>query len=166
VEDSKVKHFHNKTNAEIEQRTTEASGFPITTAMSRSITKALKIEIPVRAIEARKQLVSVLSHATPSVLIISVQTRRELHVWPTGEIDGATKELAEISTPEKVIRIIIEHWNLEKVSKALEYLQLRSTSMKVLNYVDCLKVWTEGKKYFDHVPSIFSIRACCKYTST
>jgi hypothetical protein len=161
-----VKHFHNKTNAEIEQRTTEASGFPITTAMFRSITKALKIEIPVRAIEARKQLVSVLSHATPSVLIISVQTRRELHVWPTGEIDGATKELAEISTPEKVIRIIIEHWNLEKVSKALEYLQLRSTSMKVLNYVDCLKVWTEGKKYFDHVPSIFSIRACCKYTST
>ena len=135
-----MKHFHNKTNAEIEQRTTEASGFPITTAMSRSITKALKIEIPVRAIEARKQLVSVLSHATPSVLIISVQTRRELHVWPTGEIDGATKELAEISTPEKVIRIIIEHWNLEKVSKALEYLQLRSPSMKVLNYVDCLKV--------------------------
>jgi hypothetical protein len=122
VEDSKVKHFHNKTNAEIEQRTTEASGFPITTAMFRSITKALKIEIPVRAIEARKQLVSVLSHATPSVLIISVQTRRELHVWPTGEIDGATKELAEISTPEKVIRIIIEHWNLEKVSKALEYI--------------------------------------------
>jgi hypothetical protein len=58
-----------------------------------------------------------LSHATPSVLIIGVQTRRELHGWPTGEIDGATKELAEISTPGKVIRISIEHWNLEKVNK-------------------------------------------------
>jgi hypothetical protein len=68
--------------------------FPITAAMFRSITKALKIEIPVRPIEDGKQPVSVLSHAAPSVLIISVQTRRELHGWPTGEIDGATKELS------------------------------------------------------------------------
>jgi hypothetical protein len=143
-----VKHFHNKTNAGIEQWITEASGFPITAAMFRSISKALKIEIPVRPIEDGKQPVSVLSHAAPLVLITSVQTRRELHGWPTGEIDGATKELAEISTPEKVIRISIEHRNLEKVSKALEYLQLRSPSMKVLNYVDCLKVWTKGKKIF------------------
>jgi len=69
-------------------------------------------------------------------------------VWPTGDIDGGTIELAEISTPEKVITISIEHRNLEKVSKALEYLQLPSPSMKVLNYVDSLKVWIEGKRLF------------------
>lgn len=104
--------------------------------------------IPGRAIKGGKQLVSVLSQAAPSVQVISVQKRRELRVWPTGGIDGATVELAEISTPEKVITISIEHRNLEKVSKALEYLRLPSPSMKVLNYVDCLKVWTEGKKLF------------------
>ena len=146
-EDLKVKNFH-KTYAGIEQWTTEAYGFPITAAMFTSITKALKIEIPKRAIKDGKQLVSVLSQAAPSVQVISVQKRRELHVWPTGDTDGATIELAEISTPEKVITISIEHRNLEKVSKALEYLQLPSPSMKVLNYVDCLKVWTEGKKLF------------------
>ncbi|MDQ6865612.1 MAG: hypothetical protein M3044_17515 [Thermoproteota archaeon] len=79
-EDLKVKNFHNKTYAGIEQRTTEAYGFPITAAMFRSITKALKIEIPGRAIEDGKQLVSVLCHAAPSVLIIGVQKRRELHI--------------------------------------------------------------------------------------
>jgi hypothetical protein len=76
----KVKHFHNKTNAGIEQWTTEAYGFPITAAMFRSITNALKIEIPGRAIEDGKQLVSILSHAAPSILVISVQKRRELHI--------------------------------------------------------------------------------------
>jgi hypothetical protein len=147
-EDLKVKNFHNKTYAGIEQWTTEAYGFPVTAPMFTSITKALKIEIPGRAIKGGKQLVSVLSQAAPSVQVISVQKRRELHVWPTDGIDGATIELAEISTPEKVITISVEHRNLEKVSKALEYLRLPSPSMKVLNYVDCLKVWTEGKKLF------------------
>ncbi|MDQ6667181.1 MAG: hypothetical protein M3Y53_03020 [Thermoproteota archaeon] len=143
-EDLKVKSFHNKTYAGIEQWTTEAYGFPITAALFRSITKALKIEIPGRAIKDGKQLVSILSQAAPSVQVIRVQRRRELHGWPTG--DGTTIELVEISTPEKVITISIEHRNLEKVSKALEYLQLPSPSMKVLNYVDSLKVWIEGKR--------------------
>ena len=147
-EDLKVKNFQNKTHSGIQQWTTETYGFPITAAMFRSITKALKIEIPGRAIKDGKQLVSVLSQAAPSVQVISVQKRRELHVWPTGDIDGATIELAEVSTPEKVITISIEHQNLEKVSKALDYLQLPLPSMKVLNYVDSLKVWTEGKRLF------------------
>jgi hypothetical protein len=147
-EDLKVKNFHKKTHAGIEQWTTETYGFPITAAMFRSITKALKIEIPGRAIKDGKQLVSVMSEASPSVQVISVQKRRELHVSPAGDIDGAIIELAKISKPEKIITISVEHRNLEKVSKALEDLQLPSPSMKVLNYVDSLKVWTEGKKLF------------------
>lgn len=91
---------------------------------------------------------SVLAQAAPSVQVIIVRKLRELRVWPTDDNDGATIELAEISTPEKVITISIEHRNLEKVSKALEYSQQPSPSMKVLNYVDSLKVWTEGKKLF------------------
>jgi hypothetical protein len=91
---------------------------------------------------------SILSQVTPSVRVISVQKRRELHLWPSGDRNGATIELAEISTPEKVLTIGIEHRHLEKVSRALEYLQLTSHSMKVLSYVDCLRVWVEEKRLF------------------
>ncbi|MFZ0513005.1 MAG: hypothetical protein WAM14_15460 [Candidatus Nitrosopolaris sp.] len=57
---------------------------------------------------------SILSQAAPSVQVISVQKQRELHVWPTGDRDGLTIELAEISTPEKVTAISIEYQNLDK----------------------------------------------------
>ncbi len=80
------------------------------------------------------ELMSILSQVTPSVQVISVQKRRELHVLASGDRNGATIELVEISTPEKVTTISIEHRHLEKVNKALEYLQLTSHSMKVLSY--------------------------------
>jgi hypothetical protein len=64
------------------------------------------------------------------------------------DINGATIELTEISIPEKIMTISIEHQDLEKVTKALEYLQLTSYSMRVLSYVDCLRVWTEEKSLF------------------
>jgi hypothetical protein len=72
-EDLKVKNFHYKTHAGIEQWTTEAYGFPITAAMFRSVTKALKIEIPGSAIKVGKQPVSVMSQAAPSVQVVNVQ---------------------------------------------------------------------------------------------
>ena len=77
-----------------------------------------------------------------------VQKRRELHVWPSDDRNGALIEIAEINTPEKVTTIGIEHRNLEKVSKALEYLRLSSPSMKVLSYVECLRVWVQEKRLF------------------
>jgi len=69
-------------------------------------------------------------------------------VWPSGDRNGATIELTEISIPEKVMTIGIEHRDLERVAKALEYLQLTSHSMRVLSYVDCLRVWVEEKNLF------------------
>jgi len=41
-----------------------------------------------------------------------------------------------------------EHQDLEKATKALEYLQLTSHSMRVLSYVDCLRIWVEEKSLF------------------
>ena len=81
------------------------------------------------------------------IFLISVQ-RRELHVWPSDDRNGATIELTEISIPDKVMTIGIEHQDLEKVTKALEYLQLTSHSMRVLSYVDCLRIWVEEKSLF------------------
>jgi hypothetical protein len=147
-EDLKVKNLHDKTQAGIERWTTEIYNFPISAAIFGNITKALNIDLPGRAIRDGKQLMSILSQVTPSVQVISVQKRRELHVLASGDRNGATIELAEISTPEKVTTISIEHQHLEKVNKALEYLQLTSHSMKVLSYVDCLRVWVEEKSLF------------------
>jgi len=52
-------------HAGIEQWTTEAYSFPISTSIFRSITEALQIELPRRAIKDEKQLVSVLTQAAP-----------------------------------------------------------------------------------------------------
>jgi|GEM_PF-4539587 len=75
---------------------------------------------------------SILSQVTPSIQVINVQKRRKLHVWPSDR-NGAIIDLTEISIPEKVMTIGIEHQDLEKVTQALEYLQLASHSMKVLS---------------------------------
>jgi hypothetical protein len=146
--DLKLKNLHDKTHEGIERWTTEVYNFPISDAIFRNITKSLNIDLPERAIRDGQELISILSKVTPSVQIISVQKRRELHVWPSDDRNGATIELTEISIPEKVMTISIEHQDLEKVTKAVEYLQLTSHSIRVLSYVDCLRVWVEDKSLF------------------
>src|SRR5215469_4546070 len=143
--DLKLKNLYDKTHEGIERWTTEVYNFPISAVIFRNITKALDIGLPERAIRDGQELISILSQW---VQIISVQKRRELHVWPSGDKNGATIELTEISIPEKVMTIGIEHQDLEKVTKALEYLQLTSHSMRVLSYVDCLRAWVEEKSLF------------------
>jgi hypothetical protein len=146
--DLKLKNLHDKTHEGIERWTTEVYNFPISTAVFGNITKALNIDVPGRTIRDGQQLISILSKVTPSIQVINVQKRRELHVWPSDDRNGATIELTEISIPEKVMTIGIEHRDLEKVTKALEYLQLTSQSMRVLSYVDCLRNWVEEKSLF------------------
>ena len=146
--DLKLKNLHDKTHEGIERWTTEVYNFPISAAIFRNITKSLNIDLPEKAIRDGQELISILSKVTPSVQIISVQKRRELHVWPSHDTNGATIELTEISIPEKVMTIGIEHRDLEKVTKALEYLQLTSQSMRILSYVDCLRIWVEDKNLF------------------
>jgi hypothetical protein len=146
--DLKLKNLHDKTHEGIERWTTEVYNFPISAAIFRNITKSLNIDLPERAIRDGQELISILSKVTPSVQIISVQKRRELHVWPSDDRNGATIELTEISIPEKVMTISIEHQDLEKVIKAVEHLQLTSHSIRVLSYVDCLRVWVEDKSLF------------------
>ena len=43
---------------------------------------AIKVD-PGRAIRDGQQLMSILSQVTPSIQVINVQKRRELHVWPS-----------------------------------------------------------------------------------
>jgi hypothetical protein len=146
--DLKLKNLHDKTHEGMERWTTEVYNFPISTAIFRKITKALNIDLPGKSIRDGQQLISILSEFTPSIQVINVQKQRELHVWPSRDRNGATIELTEISIPEKVMTISIEHQDLEKVTKALEYLQLTSHSMRVLSYVDCLRMWVEQKTLF------------------
>jgi hypothetical protein len=139
--DLKLKNLHDKTHEGIERWATEVYNFPISAAIFTNITKSLNLDLPERAIRDGQELISILSKVTPSA-------RRELHVWPSDDRNGATIELTEISMPEKVMTISIEHQDLEKVTKALEYLQLTSHSIRVLSYVDCLRVWVEDKSLF------------------
>ena len=54
-EDLKVKNLHDKTHAGIERWTTEVYDFPISAAIFRNITKALKMDLPGRAIRDGKR---------------------------------------------------------------------------------------------------------------
>jgi hypothetical protein len=89
---------------------------------------------------------SILSQVAPSIQVINVQKRRKLHVWPSDDRNGTIIDLTEISIPEKVMTSF-EHQDLEKVTKALEYLQLTSHSMKDLSSAGC---GLRKKAYFDY----------------
>ena len=78
--DLKLKNLHDKTHKGIEQWITEVYNFPISAAIFTNITKSLNIDLPGRAIRDGQQLISILSKVTPSVQVINVQKRRELHV--------------------------------------------------------------------------------------
>src|SRR5215472_17142558 len=117
--DLKIKNLHEKSHEGIERWTTEVYNFPISAAIFKNITKALNIDLLERAIRDGQQLISILSKVTSSIQVVNVQKRRELHVWPSDDRNGATIELTEISIPEKVMTISIEHRDLEKVIKAI-----------------------------------------------
>ena len=87
--DLKIKNLHEKSHEGIEWWTTEVYNFPISTAIFGNITKALNIDVPGRTIRDGQQLISILSKVTPSIQVINVQKRRELHVWPSRNINGA-----------------------------------------------------------------------------
>jgi hypothetical protein len=148
--DLRIKKLNNKSFMGIEEWTTEAYSFPISPAIFKTIIKYLKLDLQKRQIENAEKLMSTLlqENISSSVRVITVRKQRELHAWPPKAKDGVTVELAEIKTPERVTSIAIEHHSMEKVIQALKYLQLPSPSMKVLNYVDCLKVWYASRNVF------------------
>ena len=100
--DLKLKNLHDKTHEGIERWTTEIYNFPISAAIFKNITESLNIDLPERAIRDRQELISILSKVTPSVQIISVQKRRELHVWPSDGRNGATIELTKSAYQKKL----------------------------------------------------------------
>ncbi len=64
-----------------------------------------------------------------SIKVISVQKQLESHMWPPNSRDAVTIELAEITKPEHMISLSIEHQSLKMVVKALEYLHPASPSI-------------------------------------
>jgi hypothetical protein len=110
-----------------------------------------KLELPQKekAIQTREQLLSTLQSASAAIRMITVDKHREQYLWQhnNNKRDGRARgggegievaiEIATIHRPELVTSISIEHEDLDKVDKALKYLQLPSESMKVLSYLDC-----------------------------
>jgi hypothetical protein len=137
---------------------TEAYNFPISSTLFNMILADFKLELPQKekAIQTREQLLSTLQSASAAIRMITVDKHREQYLWQhnnnrngraRGEGEGGEVaiEIATIHRPELVTSISIEHEDLDKVDKALKYLQLPSESMKVLSYLDCLERWAYGK---------------------
>jgi hypothetical protein len=141
-------------NSSIKQWITEAYNFPISSTLFNMILADFKLELPQKEKEkqTREQLLSTLQSASAAIRVITVDKHREQYLWQhnnnrNGRARGGevSIEIATIHRPELVISISIEHENLDKVDKAVKYLQLPSESMKVLSYLDCLERWAYGK---------------------
>jgi hypothetical protein len=144
-EDLRIKKLVKKRSKGIEQWRTEAYGFPLSPVMFKTLAKVFKMNLYEREIENAENLKFIMMQTIPTIRVISVTKQRELYIWPPNDKDGVTIELAEIQKPERVKSIGIEHRHYKKVNQALKNLPLSSNSLKVLNYVNCLEVWAEGK---------------------
>ena len=149
VRDLRIKRLATVSKNGVNLFTTEAYNFPLSVNVFEDLTNALNIALPKIEVRDGDQLISILSHSTPSIRIVDVLKHRELYKWPPDDPDGVVIELAEINMPEKVNSISVEHHDLKKVDEAMKCLRLQTLSMRVINYSECIKVWVEGKRLFE-----------------
>lgn len=94
--------------------------------------------------------------------MLSVSKQREQRLLPIEEVPKDKKELGELVTveisqltgPEDVYTLCIEHSSIDKVIAAISKM-IGDTDKKIyrgmifMNYLQAVKVWGLGKKIFD-----------------
>lgn len=149
VKDLRIKRLAAVSKSGVELFTTEVYSFPISAHLFGDITNSLNVTLPKREVRNGDQLISTLSHSTPSIQIVNVLKHRELYKWPPDDPEGVVIELAEINIPERVNSISVENRDLKKVNEAIKSLRLQTLSMRVINYSECIKIWVEGRRLFE-----------------
>jgi hypothetical protein len=79
---------------------------------------------------------------------MEMQKRRELHVWPSSDINGAIIELTEISIPEKIRQSVLN----TRIWRKSQSFGIRTTDLpfyesSVLTTLEC---GLKKKAYFDY----------------
>jgi hypothetical protein len=151
----------------IEQWTTEVYSFPIPTLLMKKIGEGLGIGNISRSLpllENKDQFIELLQSHSNLVRILSIFKQREqrqlsIENDPTdkcynGQEELVTVEISHLASPEDVLTFSIEHSSADMVVAAIPKIMRDVNkqiyrSMKLMNYLQVVKVWGLGKKIFD-----------------
>jgi hypothetical protein len=126
----------------------EVYPFPLAPAVVVETAAALAVTLPVRPAQAldQQELLALLIQAAPSVQVIIVRKTRHLRTLPLPAVDpNVLVELAEISAPQTIFSIALEHPQAEPVCRARVQLELNQASLTPMSYLDALARWAQGQ---------------------
>ena len=108
----------------------------------------LAVTLPAQPEQAPDQasLLDLLRQANPPVQEIVVRKTRHLRTLPLSGVDpDVLLELAEISAPQAIVSVALEHPQAEPVRQAYALLDLGATPLTPMNYVHALARWAQGQ---------------------
>jgi hypothetical protein len=138
--------------------------FPLEWSRLSALAKELHIQLngQKRHRVGLEEAVEVFARATPPIQIIEVHKHRQPRIWQDGEVQVLV-EIAEISQPEPISSLCLEstleltQWSgpdqmvaaRESVQRSVVDLEVENQQLKIMNYVDALGLWADGKKLAD-----------------
>jgi hypothetical protein len=126
----------------------EVYPFPLALAVVVGLATALGITLPGRPEQPLDQaeLLALLRRAAPPVQEIVVRKARHLRTLPLPGVDpDVLLELAEISVPQAIHSIALEHPQAEPVRRARVQLGMDQASMTPMSYLHALARWAQGQ---------------------
>jgi hypothetical protein len=126
----------------------EVYHFPLAPAVVAETAAALAVTLPAQPEPARDpaELLALLRQANPPVQEIVVRKVRHLRTLPLPDVDpGVLLELAEISAPQAILSIALEHPRAGPVHLARTHLGLDQTSLAPMSYLRALSFWAQGQ---------------------
>ncbi|HSN76400.1 MAG TPA: hypothetical protein VL334_15095 [Anaerolineae bacterium] len=126
----------------------EVYPFPLTPTDVAETAAALAVTLPARPERTLDQaeLLALLRHANPPVQMIVVRKTRHLRTLPLPGVDpDVLLELAEISAPQAILSIALEHPQAEPVRRARTHLGVDQASVTPMSYLRALTFWAQSQ---------------------
>lgn len=133
---------------------TELFPFPLAPALVPELAHMLGVTLPhlPQTPLDQSRLLALLLSASPPVRLITVAKRRWLYrLDAAGDVrfePGVLVELTEISFPERVTTVALEHPQAPPVHSARQALGLVAANLRTCNYLQALQLWAEGQRMF------------------
>ncbi len=122
----------------------ENFSFPLAAARLRALEEALRLEPESLGDQtlAREPLLAALGSRAQCIAV--VKSRRQYWLDCAGG-DRVTVELAEISAPERLVSVGLEHEDPDRLLAALGELA-PGPELRSLNYLDAIAIWAHGDR--------------------
>jgi hypothetical protein len=120
--------------------------FPLSRAVLSTLAAGLGVSLPGASPLGREELLALLRRTAPPVQTVRVTKVRWQREWPPvlpdGE-EGVMVELAEVTSPERIFSVGLEHTDRGRLVQALGALRL-DLHLRRLSYVQAISFWARG----------------------